>query len=152
MGAQKLALYGSVKPLILPLKDPIQNVEELYQKQCQAQLGYYLSLFEPSNKNPPFSLPEVKKMVKRFLAMLEKEGELNQTDFQGGESTQNIHINELNCKKLEFNNSNIQSNKQDIAKSSKSNLFDFLSCFSCLLTLFRKLYNFFVNSITSYFG
>lgn len=73
-----LSLYRSFQPLILSptpnLSDIPKNLQELEQKQYQAHVGYYLSLFKSSEKDThPLTLEALAKLTKRLVFMLEIE-------------------------------------------------------------------------------
>lgn len=73
-----LSLYRSFQPLMLnptpSLSDTPKNLQELEQKQYQADVGYYLSLFMSSEKNKhPLTLETLAKLTKRLVLMLEIE-------------------------------------------------------------------------------
>ena len=77
-----LSLYPTFVPLTLPAHPTLatlpRNLLELEQKQYQAFVGYYLSLFrEPDINQHPLSKDDLIRLVDRFLYMLEQKLELN---------------------------------------------------------------------------
>ena len=71
-----LSKYDSFNPLKTDPFPP-KSLQELESKQYQASIGYYLSLFKPSDvkkpHKPPLSIEDLIKLIKRFLFMLNKE-------------------------------------------------------------------------------
>lgn len=77
-----LTLYNSFVPLTLdPQADPRtlpQNLRELEEKQCQAHVGYYLSLFRSHDSSKhPLSNAELFMLINRFLYMIEQKLEFD---------------------------------------------------------------------------
>jgi len=73
-----LSLYSSFQPLVLsPTPSPSEvskNLQEVEQKQYQAHVGYYLSLFKsPKKDKHPLTLKTLTRLIKRLLLMLEIE-------------------------------------------------------------------------------
>lgn len=71
-----LAQYDSFVPLKLDTANwiPPKSLQEVENKQYQAYVGYYLSLFKSSDVSKhPLSIGELIKLVKHFVLMLDKK-------------------------------------------------------------------------------
>jgi len=107
-----LSLYPTFVPLTLPAHSALdtlpRNLLELEQKQYQAFVGCYLSLFrEPDTNEHPLSKDDLVRLVDRFLFMLEQKLELDASNDstapmqvsiiinQNFFFTQNINVNEM---------------------------------------------------------
>lgn len=94
-----LSLYPTFVPLTLPAHPTFdtlpRNLLELEQKQYQAFVGYYLSLFRlPDSSKHPLSKDDLVRLIDRFLYMLEQKLELDISSESAAPKQVNIIINQ----------------------------------------------------------
>jgi hypothetical protein len=94
-----LSLYPTFVPLTLPAHPTLntlpRNLLELEQKQYQAFVGYYLSLFRlPDSSKHPLSKDDLVRLIDRFLYMLEQKLELAISSDSAAPTQVNIVINQ----------------------------------------------------------
>jgi hypothetical protein len=94
-----LSLYPTFVPLTLPVHPALdtlpRNLLELEQKQYQAFVGNYLSLFRlPDSSKHPLSKDDLVRLIDRFLCMLEQKLDFDMSSDSDAPTQVNIIINQ----------------------------------------------------------